>query len=140
MKLGRKGLANDRAFRVRVQVWAAHVGVVPKRVRLQEMRRKWASCSSRGIVSFNRELLQKSSTFQDRVIVHELVHLRVPNHGRLFRRLVAAYLAGITEQKLLSRNLKRAARCYKAHSGKFPAEGVEMRIWESAPLVDCIEA
>jgi predicted metal-dependent hydrolase len=26
------------------------------------------------------------------VIVHELVHLKVPNHGKLFRSLVRAYL------------------------------------------------
>jgi hypothetical protein len=28
------------------------------------------------------------------VIVHELLHLKVPNHGKLFRALMKAYLAG----------------------------------------------
>jgi predicted metal-dependent hydrolase len=32
--------------------------------------------------------------FQDYVIVHELLHLRVPNHGKLFKSLLTAYLPG----------------------------------------------
>ena len=35
----------------------------------------------------------RSRRFRDEMIVHELVHLRVPNHGRLFKRLVTAFLA-----------------------------------------------
>ncbi len=30
--------------------------------------------------------------FQEYVIVHELLHLRVPNHGKLFRTLMLLYL------------------------------------------------
>jgi hypothetical protein len=30
--------------------------------------------------------------FRRRVIVEELVHLKVPNHGKLFRSLLRAYL------------------------------------------------
>jgi len=32
--------------------------------------------------------------FQDYVIVHELLHLQVPNHGKLFKSLMNAYLPG----------------------------------------------
>lgn len=56
------------------------------------MRRKWASCSSRGRLTFDRELLKKPARFRAEVIVHELLHLKVPNHGKLFRALLRAYL------------------------------------------------
>jgi hypothetical protein len=56
------------------------------------MRRKWASCSSAGWVSFAYDLLHEARGFQDEVIVHELLHLKVPNHGRLFKALLKAYL------------------------------------------------
>jgi len=38
------------------------------------------------------DLDDEPEAFQDFVIVHELVHLRVPNHGRLFKALMSAHL------------------------------------------------
>ena len=61
------------------------------------MSKKWASCSPlMGTVSFNAELLQEPRDFGEAVIVHELLHLITPNHGRLFPQplqLVHASLA-----------------------------------------------
>jgi hypothetical protein len=68
--------------------------VNPKLIRLQEMRRKWGSCSSHGTVTLAIDLAEKDERFQDFVIVHELLHLRVPAHGRLFRALMNAYVPG----------------------------------------------
>jgi predicted metal-dependent hydrolase len=55
------------------------------------MKRKWGSCSAASTVTFAADLANESSAFQDFVIAHELLHLRVPNHGRLFRALMTAY-------------------------------------------------
>ena len=82
------------AFRERVHVWAAKVRVKPKQIRLQAMKRKWASCSTEGRVTFSLDLLEQASSFQDYVIVHELIHLKVPNHGKLFTSLLAVHLPG----------------------------------------------
>jgi len=54
------------------------------------MKTKWASCSSRGRLTFDTGLLRQPAEFRARVIVHELLHLRLPNHGPLFRRLLEA--------------------------------------------------
>ena len=66
----------------------------PGQVRVQKMTRKWASCSTQGWVTFSEDLLRKPEKFQDYVIVHELLHLKVPNHGKLFKSLLSAYLPG----------------------------------------------
>ena len=58
------------------------------------MTAKWASCSLAGRLCFNRDLLRESEAFQEVVIVHELLHLRVPNHGKLFTSLMSAYVPG----------------------------------------------
>jgi predicted metal-dependent hydrolase len=83
-----------RAFKERVCAWAVKVRVNPNQVRLQAMKRKWASCSTEGRVTFSLDLLEEASSFQDYVIVHELIHLKVPNHGKLFTSLLSAYLPG----------------------------------------------
>jgi predicted metal-dependent hydrolase len=33
-----------------------------------------------------------AAPFREYVIVHELLHLKVPNHGKLFKTLLRAYL------------------------------------------------
>ena len=64
----------------------------PRSVRIQRMTRKWGSCSTLGTVTLAADLADREAGFQDFVIAHELLHLRVPNHGKLFKALLAAHL------------------------------------------------
>ena len=79
-------------FKAEVETWARRIGVEPKEIRLRSMKRKWASCSSEGRVTFDTGLLRQPANFRARVIVHELLHLKVPNHGRLFWALLRSHL------------------------------------------------
>ena len=72
------------AFKDEVRTWAAQLDVEPTEVRLVGMSRKWASCSTRGRVTFANDLLAQPEEVRREVIVHELLHLKVPNHGPLF--------------------------------------------------------
>src|SRR5438105_3793649 len=81
-----------REFRHRVTAWAGRIKVDPAQIQVRRMSRKWASCSSRRCVCFAETLLEQPFAFQEYVIVHELLHLRVPNHGKLFKSLLTAYL------------------------------------------------
>ena len=74
----------------RVASWARRLNVQPRQVRVQCMTRKWGSCSAAGIVTLATDLADQDVGFQDFVIVHELLHLRVPNHGKLFKALLTA--------------------------------------------------
>lgn len=81
------------AFKAEVMAWAKKIGVEPAEIHVRPMKRKWASCSSRGRVTFDRDLLDEPEAIRTDVIVHELVHLKVPNHGHLFHAFVRAYQA-----------------------------------------------
>jgi predicted metal-dependent hydrolase len=74
------------------QAWARKIGVEPKEIHLRPMKRKWASCSTKGRLTFDTGLLSQPAAFRREVIVHELLHLKVPNHGPVFRSLLRAYL------------------------------------------------
>jgi hypothetical protein len=87
-----KGLNTKERFKSEVARWAAVIKVKPARIRVQRMTRKWASCSNSGWVCFSSDILQEPRTFQEYVIVHELLHLQIPNHGKLFKSLMSAYL------------------------------------------------
>ena len=82
------------ALREETRGWAARIGVNPRRIQVQVMRKKWASCSTAGSVTLSRDLLLEQAEFRTFVIVHELLHLQVPNHGRLFRNLMRAFIPG----------------------------------------------
>ena len=80
-------------FRAEVQAWAKRLRVHPKEVHIRPMKRKWGSCSTMGRVTFDSGLLRQPAEFRRRVIVEELLHLRVPHHGKLFKSLLKAYLS-----------------------------------------------
>lgn len=79
-------------LRVRVIYWAGVLRVKPSQIRIQAMTRKWGSCSSSGCVTFSFDLVKRPIAFQDFVIAHELLHLRIRNHGKLFRSTLSAVL------------------------------------------------
>lgn len=81
-------------MREEIRQWAEKIGVRPKRIQIQRMTRKWASCSETGRICFSTDLLEEAPEFREVVIVHELLHLQVPNHGKLFKSLMNAYLPG----------------------------------------------
>ncbi len=56
------------------------------------MKNKWASCLTNGNLNFNAELLTLDNELIDYVIVHELLHFFVPNHGKLWKSLMRAHL------------------------------------------------
>jgi predicted metal-dependent hydrolase len=80
-------------FKDEVHRWAERIAVEPKEVHVRRMTRKWASCSSSGRVTFDTDLLRQPTAFRSEVIVHELLHLKVPNHGKLFRSLLRPHVA-----------------------------------------------
>jgi predicted metal-dependent hydrolase len=98
-----EGLNAKEQFKSEVARWAAIMKVKSAQIRVQKMKKKWASCSSKGRVCFSADLLHEPRTFQEYVIVHELLHLQVPNHGKLFKSLMNAYLPG-WEAILAARN------------------------------------
>ncbi|MBW1731384.1 MAG: M48 family metallopeptidase [Deltaproteobacteria bacterium] len=79
-------------FKREVFNWADEIGVRPREVHVREMKRKWASCSSKGRLTFSYALLNRPEEERALAIVHELLHLRYPNHNKMFRSMLSGYL------------------------------------------------
>jgi predicted metal-dependent hydrolase len=88
-----------------VQQWGDHINVQVKQIQLRPMKRKWASISTTGRLTVNTELLDLPKELGEFVIVHELVHLLVPNHGKVFKCFMFAYLPDWEELEQRLRNL-----------------------------------
>ena len=81
-----------REFKQRVRHWAEKLDVKIVWLGIRPMNIKWASCSTNGHLNFNDELLDLDDDLWDYVIVHELLHFFVPNHGKLWKSLMRAHL------------------------------------------------
>jgi predicted metal-dependent hydrolase len=85
-------------FKKRTRDWAARLDVRVCALTVRKMRNKWASCSTAGRLTFDEALLRMPGDLQDYVIVHELLHVQVPNHGKLWKSLMRLHL-GAYEKK-----------------------------------------
>ena len=81
-----------QVFKRRVRHWAEKLDVKIVWLGIRPMNNKWASCSSNGHLNFNDELLELNDELWDYVIVHELLHFFVPNHGKLWKSLMRVHL------------------------------------------------
>ncbi len=75
-----------------VRHWAAKINVRVSEIHVRDMTRKWASISTRGRLTLGSDLLDVPKELAEFVIVHELVHLLAPNHGKVFTSFMHAYL------------------------------------------------
>lgn len=79
-------------FKSEVRSWAEKIGVEFNSITIRPMTTKWASCSSKGNLSFDTDLLAKPAAFRRKTIVHELLHLKYPTHNKMFKAMERAYL------------------------------------------------
>jgi len=79
--------------------WASRIGVKCPHIHLRKMRSKWASVSTAGRLTLNLELLDLPRELGEFAIVHELVHLLAPNHGRVFKSFMLAYMPDWAERE-----------------------------------------
>ncbi len=94
--------------------WATRIGVKPTRIQIRPMQTKWASISTNGSMTLDLGLLKLPKELGEFVIVHELVHLLVPNHGRVFKSFMHAYLPDWeTREKQLQLHYEKSQRGMK---------------------------
>jgi predicted metal-dependent hydrolase len=63
------------------------------RVVVGNQRSRWGTCSPKRVISLNWRLIQMPPEVADYIILHELMHLKQPNHSRRFWREVDAVCA-----------------------------------------------
>lgn len=89
----------DRGYILKVvKRWAEKLGVEVKRVYLRQMNKKWASCSGKGVLTLNRDITLLPQELLDYLICHELIHIKIPNHGKNFKTLMASYIPNWRER------------------------------------------
>ena len=68
----------------RLKALADRYGLAFHRVAIKHNTSNWGSCSTKGNTNLNLNLMRVPVPLQDYILLHELVHLRYPNHGPYF--------------------------------------------------------
>ncbi len=69
--------------------WLAHsYGFMYQNVRVRDARTRWASCTGEKNISLSLYIMRLPSHLIDYVLLHELCHTVVPNHGKDFYALM----------------------------------------------------
>ncbi len=79
--------------------WAGKIGVKVGQIHIRAMKTKWASCSTSGRVTMDAGVMGLDKPLVDYIVVHELLHLRIPNHGKLWKSMMRAYLGEYEERE-----------------------------------------
>jgi predicted metal-dependent hydrolase len=78
-----------------IEKWAKRLGIGYNRFFIQRMRTKWGSSNPRnGTIRLNLDLAKFHPECLDYIILHEMVHFVVPNHGEKFQALLDNNLPG----------------------------------------------
>jgi hypothetical protein len=104
-------IENPSAVQVRQMLdsWSHKLHVKPKRVQVRKLSNKWASCSSSRTIVLNSKLAAMPEEFAEYVVCHELLHLKVARHNKLFKGLLSAYMPDWQER--LTRTIQDILGC-----------------------------
>ncbi len=88
----------------RLRILSEKLQLFPKSLTFRNQKTRWGSCSSEGRLNLNWKLIAFDSLLIDYVIIHELCHLKHPNHSSKFWTLVESFCPNY---KILNKKLNQ---------------------------------
>ncbi|NLL63392.1 MAG: M48 family metallopeptidase [Ruminococcaceae bacterium] len=80
--------------------WENYTGFKSSGYRTRNMKSRWGSCNTKNKeLCFNINLAKYPIECLDYIILHELIHTVVPNHGEEFKKLLNSYMPEWKEYK-----------------------------------------
>ncbi len=109
----RRKAVPDETLRAEAKAWlvprlaqlASEHGFRYNKVFIKNNVSNWGSCSTKGNINLNMQLMRLPEELRDYVMLHELCHLKQLNHGPEFHALLDSLCGG--REKELRRQLRQ---------------------------------
>ncbi|MGY8781257.1 MAG: M48 family metallopeptidase [Fidelibacterota bacterium] len=107
---GEELVAHKKYLTKRVDDLAKQHDFKYNKLRFKVMKTRWGSCTAKNNISLNILMTHISKRLQDYIILHELVHTRIKNHGNHFWALMDRMTG---DAKATNKELKEKYTLYK---------------------------
>lgn len=81
----------------RVKYFSKLMNLSPTGVKITSAKKRWGSCSYKNSLCFSYRLMLMDKLFIDYVIIHELTHIKIKNHSKIFYDEIAKYMPNFRE-------------------------------------------
>lgn len=83
----------QKVFVNAIQKWLEILDESIEKLSIKPMKSRWGSCNYvKRYINLNTELIKRTQFEIEYVILHELTHLKYPNHGKGFYRYIENYM------------------------------------------------
>ena len=89
----------EKKIQERLKLYTPKMQLTPSKVLLKEQKMRWGSCTADKAIYLNWRLMMAPVAVIDYVLVHELAHIKYPNHSADFWQFVHAILPDYEERK-----------------------------------------
>ena len=93
-------------FEKEVKKYSEIMGLYPTGVKITSAKTRFGSCSPKNSLCFSWYLMLYPKAAAEYVVVHELAHIKIKNHGKDFYALVQRYMPDYKERKKLLRRME----------------------------------
>ena len=99
---------------------AQRYGFKYNRVTIKHNTSNWGSCSSKGNINLNLNLMRVPEPLRDYILLHELTHLKHPDHSRAFHAALESLLADHFAQNVEGEAFRQFLPAIRASRAQFP--------------------
>jgi len=89
----------EEKIQERLDLYCPKMELYPTKIVIKEQKRLWGSCTKKGTVNINWQIIMAPLHIVDYLIVHELAHLKHPNHSRDFWQTVQSVLPDYQQRR-----------------------------------------
>ena len=83
----------QKVFVNTIQKWLEILDESIEKLSIKPMKSRWGSCNYvKRYINLNTELIKRTQLEIEYVVLHELTHLKYPNHGKGFSRYIENYM------------------------------------------------
>lgn len=87
-----------------IEKYSKTLKVMPRKVRIKDIKYAWGSCSSKRNITINLKLATKEKKVIEYVVLHEMCHLKEMNHSKNFWELVENNMSDYKVYKKMLKN------------------------------------
>ncbi|MCV0401225.1 MAG: M48 family metallopeptidase [Nitrosopumilus sp.] len=84
----------------RIEKHSKSAKLIPSKIIVKQLKTKWGGVSKKRTLTINQKLIRAPGKIIDYVILHELCHLKIPNHGQSFWNLLGGKMPDFDRRKL----------------------------------------